>query len=128
MKTPKTPKTSKAMLAMLKRFLNSKTINRTYQREVWDILTALRGPDYEEGDDDKHATTCVIRHYALGYKACCSPYTANGSVFREDSETSVGLRVAMLDDKRSYHFYHHMADAFAALGLKWDKNNERSKK
>ena len=80
--------------------------------EIWDILTALRGPDNYD-HDLKKATTGLVRKAVFG---------------------SIDLPMAIVTprdfavyvDKRTHssgHFSNHAENAFNALGLKWDEVN-----
>lgn len=103
----------------------------TQRTRLWDILSALRGPDYDfpakpEGfpasqfnfaQDYKESTTAVIRHAAL-------PYLASRAV-----NVMVHLDNRYLADWRAkhrfddIHFINHAERAFDALGLKWNSPN-----
>lgn len=107
---------------------------------IWDILTALRGPDqrtfkaevrtqtwpYREAlevsqAEVKRATTNIIRG-ALGLDARFGTATKP----TEDTQANAEVRkklariVAQAD---GFHFFSHAKAAFVALGLKWDEPN-----
>lgn len=86
--------------------------------ELWDVLTALRGPD-NEGLDIKSATTAVIRK-AIGL----DPYDSGvpAYVIDSDSEKNVAVRKNM--NVHYTHFCSHAYSAFCALGLKWEEVND----
>lgn len=116
---PVEPKTKQEFLRILDTFFASTDVEGEDKKEVWDILSALRGPD----DDDlekKLATTAILRAKVF----------PNG---REWLETHVA---DIMDDCRGFvsrrlslpkteleHFVEHARMAFRALGLKWDKEN-----
>ena len=91
-------------------------------RELWAVLTALRGPD-TENDFDKAATTQVIRSTAFPKTdALDQKGIANvPAAFGHDSVTrAIHRRERMAAD----HFRSHTQLAFKALGLKWNEENE----
>lgn len=90
-------------------------------RQLWDVLSALRGPDYEyRSGDDKQATTCIIRAacfpktYANGHNRICIPASIN-----DDHSGGPGRR-HQLDCE---HFRSHAQKAFRVLGLDWESEN-----
>lgn len=93
---------------------------------LWDVLTALRGPDYENVSyKTKDATTGVIRYALLGAFAGVGgldPHTRHlhRAIFGPDREEYVKIR----DEMRVSHFCYHARSAFTALGLKWNEVNE----
>lgn len=103
-------------------------------RKLWDVLTALRGPDNGHG---KAVTTSVIRH-AIGL------YEMNrfGVNVERDDDLSVKARIdydpdrvttqkeeaEREDSNYSYHFFFHARYAFRALGLQWGKLNGKEGK
>lgn len=90
------------------------------RNEIWDILTGLRGPDYNEDwpFKDKRATTAVIRNEVLGIKNLIDvPVDVN-----IDSNDRAVHRIDA--SFNGYHFQNHARRAFRALGLKWNKVNE----
>jgi hypothetical protein len=88
-------------------------------RELWDVLTALRGPDDYKLDYAKEATTAVIRSTAFP-KTFARNNDNVPAIFAKDS---LSLTVKRNDIPRSSHFQRHAEDAFTALGLQWDENN-----
>lgn len=90
-----------------------------YSSPLWDVLTALRGPD--SGDDSvKYATTCVIRTAAFP----SHPYGSNGSLYFSDDATKVKKRIDLLaHNGDSAHFRRHLREAFDALDLKLREEN-----
>lgn len=86
--------------------------------DLWNVLSALRGPDAEDNHELKLATTGVIRYHFLGK----TRGSMHGSTVLPDTEEAAKLR-------RQYtnvwsHFISHAKDAFEALGLKWDEVNK----
>lgn len=91
-------------------------------RDLWDVMTALRGPDNED-DDIKRATTEVIRWHLLGKDPNMSHFS--GSYCGQDSEADMRLRLHLTQacPEEGLHFLNHATKAFEALGLVWDKVN-----
>ena len=75
-------------------------------QDIWDILTALRGPD-DEDEEVKQATTAVIRNAALGYL----------SVQRMGAVYNLEDVVRLSGEGRFGHFASHVRRAAAALDL-----------
>lgn len=97
----------------------------TYERlhasshQLWNILTALRGPDSNR-DDDKYASTCVIRAAALPKTfAKGKKNIPFGALMNYDSDIKADHRNAILDG----HFKDHAKKAFATLDLRWYLTN-----
>jgi hypothetical protein len=96
-------------------------------RDLWEVLTALRGPDGPEDEAAKRVTTAVIRHKALPRTSSKSVvYTpkeryaeTTGAVSQADQEEGPAIRQVL----RSTHFSEHARNAFAVLGLKWEEVN-----
>lgn len=90
------------------------------RQEIWDILTGLRGPDYDINSYiDKRATTAVIRNEVFGIKNLMDvPADVAG-----DCDSSVKTR-SFSSFGGYHHFKTHATQAFKALGLKWDEVNE----
>lgn len=112
-----TPKTRKEVFKILREFFEDDNIDVCEHDAVWDVLTALRGPD-DKDIDKKMATTAVIRDHVFGpnlaYRICAT--------FNEDNASHVKWRVEKTHF--SNHFSNHAQRAFAALGLSWDSVNE----
>jgi hypothetical protein len=109
-------------------------LQRAYQsmdydsrRDLWHILTALRGPDNGR-EDVKSATTGIIRAAVFGLDA--------GRMLQEFAvveffDRLAGLRVnehalcyrAANQHEDNWHFINHAQKAFRALGLTWETNN-----
>lgn len=86
---------------------------------TWDALTGLRGPD-DGNDDNKAATTAVIRQHMLGPniegRVCAD--------FSYDSAERLSRRRTL---KGGEHFEEHARRAFVALGLGWHVVNVEKK-
>ena len=111
-KSYKAPDTLKEMLALIELGLDS-----GYGASLWEVLTALRGPD--SGDSTaKLATTAVIRKAAF-------PSEPNvGAVYGEDTEHYLAYRTRLwADDDCNWHFTSHAQRAFRALGLEWARSD-----
>ena len=104
---------AKQILQQVANFLNS-DVSDAAKHELWDVLAALRGPDLEN-NSIKNATTAVIRN-ALGIRRGFG-YSVNTN---PDCNTYVAIR---LNTFNGCHFHNHVAEAFHALGLKWDQLN-----
>ena len=89
-----------------------------YGHDLWNILTALRGPD-SRNRGIKYATTCVIRNAAFPGRP------TNGlSVFKDDCPLYAKRRERLFDEhEESNHFREHIQDAFDSLGMTIDKVN-----
>lgn len=94
-------------------------------RQLWDVLSALRGPDMNAESGVKDATTCIIRAAALpktygkGKTSVCIPASIG-----YDSPEGLAKRQGM----DWSHFRRHARKAFDVLGLSWDEevnNQER---
>src|SRR6266496_6680893 len=76
-----------------------------------EVITALRGPDDEDGWTTKLASTAVIRFALAGHD---SPGVSN-----IDGSALAYTRTNM----EPGHFRAHAQEAFRVLGLEWDKAN-----
>jgi hypothetical protein len=120
-------KTHKELLDAVAAFLNGETVEREEKQEVWNVLSALRGPDMDGSVatelEVKGATTSVIREklFGRGNRACLDVGISSGA----DSELNVGIRKNMAEYS---HFTIHAKSAFRALGLKWDEVNNAEDK
>ncbi len=100
-------------------------LNSEERAALWDVLAAVRGPDYESSDH-KWAVTCPIRRAAF-------PKLAgrwDGGI----SEVSASFNRPALDDAAmrarvagvvDSHFARHGMRAFTVLGLDWNKDTDR---
>lgn len=100
-------------------------------RDLWDILSALRGPDFDTGIryklsdtltidcfDLKDATTAVIR-YNMGV----SKDNAKLAISHPDSSDYARIRILLDRSDIPAHFIVHAKKAFESLDLKWDEVN-----
>lgn len=102
------PRTLRAALDEIQDMLDGKS----YSGELWDVLTALRGPD-SRNRKIKYATTAVIRSAAFPKRPC-----EERSVFGRDSAKLAKRRKDLFAKRKDLnHFREHVADAFRALGL-----------
>lgn len=118
-------KTIVSILSDITKFMNgadpdwSQTINDTEGGKLWSILTALRGPDKDDGLGMlKAATTAVIRH-----RIGLAKNNYGGAIVNPDSEAYAQYRQTQARDDGTSHFITHAQLAFEALGLKWDELN-----
>jgi hypothetical protein len=111
---PKPQRDWKAELDRIVEFLNYGDGDDGATSALWNVLSALRGPDEDDHMDAlKCSTTAVIRH-AIGLKT-------DSLVICPDEERAVEAR-KMVDDATT-HFIWHAKNAFSVLGLKWTENN-----
>lgn len=101
----------------------TKDANKYSRNYVWDILSALRGPDSNDYIL-KSATTCVIRSYAG------VPERNSQAIVHVDTEDAAEVRRSVdagthkhYGSAPSHHFILHAKKAFEALGLKWNEVN-----
>jgi len=84
-----------------------------YSKRLWNILSALRGPD-NENEDLKSSTTAVLRSAAFQNTAkfirICHPYV-NGVKFADENMVLYYSEC----DNFSSHFGKHVRDAAEAL-------------
>lgn len=116
-------KSYRVMLEMIVDFMNK--ADEDDSRKLWDVLTALRGPD-SDALKLKDATTAVVRH-KLGLLSRGNFITA------KDSPEAAAHRNESMPRENRYggyylrdynHFSHHAYQAFKALGLEWNKENK----
>jgi hypothetical protein len=113
------------MLKIIVEFLNRDDLE---SRQLWHVLTALRGPD--KCDDNKEllkkSTTCVIRTKIGLNKTSPSNYGPNGAMVYADTEDGPQVRMDATNRTSgvSPHFISHAELAFEVLGLAWKKKNE----
>jgi hypothetical protein len=122
---------SRSFKAELQRIVEFLNVPDVESKQLWDVLSALRGPDsvsevalfgptvdhYRMNQEDavaKEATTEVIRHTiglsGDGLGILISPDQAGAEVVREKIPNG--------------HFKLHALLAFKTLGLDWDKVNQ----
>lgn len=93
-------------------------------RHLWDVLTALRGPDNRD-EELKAATTEVIRDKAFGRFVVRHFANVNS-----DTPERMQYREGMHQTKEynTAHFEHHARAAFLALDLDWDTEDKQRRK
>lgn len=112
------PETVKEVLEIIDAFLMR---DDHESRDLWRILTALRGPD---NDDErlKKTTTAVIRSKA--FPRCHNKfsqggafYSVNGAIFakREQLEAGVDHTILGSIENGGWHFASHIESAESAL-------------
>lgn len=106
-------KTARDVLNMLDTFLSSDKTDNDERQKLWNILTALRGPD---NDDiyQKERTTVPIRRAAFPKMAEQSDIWPCGAQFMSFSIANVPDFTPRDDDT---HFDFHARAAARALGL-----------
>lgn len=117
-------KTCRQMLDEISAFLSNPDVKDLEKHRLWDVLSALRGPD-SYNEDYKNASTCLIRYHALGNVLNNFTWVVKKDLpqlVKLRKEMSVALTAA--NDTNDIHFIVHNIDAFRALGLKWDKLNK----
>jgi hypothetical protein len=110
-------RSQKEMLDTLRAFMEDDTVPASERKGVYDVLTALRGPDNDDWDL-KDQTTAVIRYAALGRVALGDA----GAIVHRDHPT-YALARQNFGALYEPHFMGHAKLAFAALGLKWNDYN-----
>jgi hypothetical protein len=102
------PKTLRAALDEIERMLT----NQPYSADLWDVLSAIRGPD-SRNRKLKHATTTIIRSAAFPKRPC-----EERSFYGEDSAKRAEIRKRLFHSREDFnHFRQHVKAAFDALGL-----------
>ena len=116
----KQPTTKQEFLAMVRNFFNDETIHSVDKKEVWDILSALRGPDEGVKDREllKSATTFLVRSAVLGEKEASK---WSWPAVKDDTEALRDIRVRA----QRMHFLSHAIEAFSALDLMWSGVNTK---
>lgn len=117
------PVTCRAVLDLIREFYLSEDVSDDEKGSLWDVLSALRGPDSESADM-KDTTTAVIRQAAFGdlfdeFPAIMHRDDKEGAVYRGKMES------AMHRGKGNAHFYRHARAAFHALELDWNCDNSK---
>jgi len=113
----KSAKTAMQMVKLLREFWENEKIYSDEKRNLWEIITGLRGPDFDDPDDKiKMATTAVIRYHTLGM----APSNSNGAIINPDEPAYVTMRKSM---PVGPHFQSHARRAFSALDLSWGELN-----
>ena len=119
-----TKQTRKFLTTLRQQF---RAANDTTKRQIWNILSALRGPDSENwgiGIREKSATTAIIRHKVFGATLENSSVGVSSHPDRQDYAD-----YRKTDNFISSHFSSHTKEAFSALNLKWSEvNTPKTKK
>ena len=101
--------TLEKVLEVLRTFFNDDFIEIEERAKLWNVLSALRGPDNQDGAT-KLACVSQIRRAVAGQS-----FTDFGAYHRFDREEDAQIRSKM----KNCHFKFHMQAAFEALGLHW---------
>ena len=100
---------------MLKSIATFVNVHDEHSKNLWNVLSALRGPDNMYGvSAGKSCTTGVIR-----WAAGITP-GPTWMVAVPDAQRYANARKTLEDS----HFVIHARRAFIALGLKWDEVNK----
>jgi hypothetical protein len=112
-----TPSTLRGALRAIEKMLSG----QSYSASLWDILSAIRGPDSRDRKT-KHSTTTVIRSAAFPSRPC-----EERSFYSDDSGEKVNRRKRLFKQKKDFnHFRQHVEAAFDALGLKLFEVNSKA--
>lgn len=112
-------KTAREVLDKIDEFLSSNSVITSEQEDLWAVLTALRGEDYEH-ETSKPFTTAPIRGAAL--PRCLEQARQYGRTYHR-----LGFRISSPLDYRpdpqgnTYHFNTHIRLAATALELNKSK-------
>jgi hypothetical protein len=110
----RTPKTLRGALRQIEQLLTK----QSYSADLWDILSAIRGPD-SRNRRLKHATTTIIRSAAFPKRPC-----EERSFYGEDSAKRAEIRTRVFKSKGDQnHFRQHVEAAFTSLGLSLFEEN-----
>src|SRR5712664_690782 len=115
-------KNKEEVFSALRDFFTKSTASPEDKRDVWHVLSALRGPDESQAYLLKEATTAVIRNKLFGQDANFVSNVLGIDVY-QDNNYRVEDR-AKVDQDAPTHFQLHTINAFKALGLEWGKLNE----
>lgn len=85
-------------------------------QDLWNILTALRGPDNKD-ERLKEATTGVLRH-----KLWLDDWSIGLFVSNPDEQAFLEIR-KQIDIGQNSHFTRHIMAAFKSIGLQWNEVN-----
>lgn len=98
------------VVLLLKQIVAVVNQNDANSRDLWDILTGLRGPDREKSHDIKGTTTARLRGQlgfeAMGYFDVNTEEAKELDIYRADEATV---------DIVGYHFTNHYNQALSAL-------------
>lgn len=116
------PKTAMEVVEIIRQFFAGQENGGVSYKEaekLWDMLTALRGPD-DENFRLKDAVTVPFREAFLGEEAAIMVQQHQGAFTREhrsNKKEHLKIRETMSDG----HFRGHLKKAFKAIGLDWNK-------
>lgn len=117
-------KVRKALKDLDKVLSNTSREGLVVARDLWNILSAVRGPDRHDESAFKGAVTGVIRKVAFpkAFKRTSRIESSPNqmSVSNGDAKTFALQR----NQLESGHFRDHGSEAFTALGLSWAASNE----
>jgi hypothetical protein len=114
----KKPITADDMLKLIRSFMERGDGNEDEQRKLWNVMSALRGPDNRVGNyGEKTISTAVLRYKVFGENSAVVRYA---DMF-QDSPEYRQKRCAM--ETANDHFGHHVKLGFESAGLKWDEVN-----
>ena len=125
---PKMPSalTFEGMQQRLRKFFNEATEQE--RSKLWNVLSALRGPDQYERNATKRATTGLIRSAFLGETSSQKTWltwTGEDDLFL--AEHRLSLSSTAPNQAPGSHFVSHALSAFSTLGLNWGRVNQRDK-
>lgn len=109
-----TEKTAKQVLEELDETLS--TMDTYESRALWNILTALRGPDMNDLDGEiKYETTAIVRARALPKTAAADNLgvISLGATFRQEAKQ---VHITPAVEEAGWHFVTHIKRAVRALG------------
>lgn len=100
----------------------------TRASDLWDILSALRGPDMQTAGDVKNESTAIIRRFTL-------PTLTGRAIIAPMATRTIALR--LLEDEeylyasgyfvdQPHHFLSHIRYAASALAMSWLVDEEEA--
>jgi hypothetical protein len=112
-------RTYETMAKRIRDFFADRGIPRNEARKLWNVLSALRGPDSTDFYL-KNCTTEVIRHRLLGKRGgeLCPSLVSPDDEKKRDRRRDMFQKFSQFD-----HFQRHARDAFKDMGMEWDKLN-----
>ena len=113
------PKTAMEVVEVIRQFFAGQKDGRVSYEEagkLWNMLTALRGPD-DESHDLKNAATIPFREAFLGEEAAYMVQQRQGALTKEYKGKKEHLKIR--ETMNEGHFRLHLVNAFKAIGLEW---------
>lgn len=104
---------AREMLDQLDEFFVSEAISGLSKSQLWDVLSALRGPDMSDSHQRKVDTTIPIRRAAFPKLTDSRHRHSISAAFGYDDSKYNGPT----KDSSAPHFEYHVAQAAYALGL-----------